>query len=72
MPFYAYKSEFDPSQHKPTASQVWVHLYNPPSKFWDKKILTNIARGIGIPLRFDKPTIDGNLAVTLEFWWTSI
>ncbi|XP_065848420.1 uncharacterized protein [Euphorbia lathyris] len=50
---------FDPVNHRSTSVQIWVRLYNLPWEFWDKQIIADIARVIGVPLRFDKNTIDG-------------
>lgn len=59
MRLLAWKPGFDPSNSKPTTTQVWVRLCNLPWVFWKRHILSDKARGIGIPLRFDKNMIMG-------------
>lgn len=50
---------FDPSAQKTTSMQVWVQIYNLLLEFLDKQILSDIARSIGIPLKIDSQTLDG-------------
>ncbi|KAK0587194.1 hypothetical protein LWI29_018861 [Acer saccharum] len=40
--------------------KVWVRLFNLSWEYWHPKIISDLARGIGVPLRLDKATSDGD------------
>ncbi|XP_065881792.1 uncharacterized protein [Euphorbia lathyris] len=61
MRFIPWSPRFNPDSHKSTSAQVWVTFYNLPWEFWDKRIMASIARAIGVPLRFDKNTVEGEM-----------
>lgn len=46
---------------KSTNAQVWVWLYGLNQVLWHMHILSNIARGIGVPFRFDLHTLNGDV-----------
>lgn len=57
--FSVWKAFFDPSKHKQNNLQVWIRLYNLPWEFWDKRLLSSIAHGIGVTIHFDHNNIEG-------------
>ncbi|KAK3193655.1 hypothetical protein Dsin_024965 [Dipteronia sinensis] len=54
--------DFNPSLQNSTNANVWVRFYDLSWEYWHPKIIFYLARGIGVPLRLDKATIDG------DFW----
>ena len=52
--------DFNPSLQKSTNAQVWVRLFDLSWEYWHPKIISDLARGIGVPLRLDKATSDGD------------
>ncbi|KAK2642189.1 hypothetical protein Ddye_023952 [Dipteronia dyeriana] len=44
---------------KSTNAHVWVRFYDLSWEYWHQKIIFDLARGIGVPLRMDKAIIDG-------------
>ncbi|XP_050212400.1 uncharacterized protein LOC126663639 [Mercurialis annua] len=52
---------FNPEEQKSTTTQVWVRIHKLPWEFWDKQLLAEISRGIGVPLKIDHNTINGEL-----------
>ncbi|XP_050211774.1 uncharacterized protein LOC126661935 [Mercurialis annua] len=48
--------DFDPSSQKSTNTQAWVRLYKLSWEYWHPKILSSIAKGIGVPLKIDNAT----------------
>ncbi|XP_050222822.1 uncharacterized protein LOC126672915 [Mercurialis annua] len=53
--------DFNPTDQKSTNAQVWVRFYRLPWDYWDVQTLADTARGIGIPLRIDAATANGEL-----------
>ncbi|KAK2653306.1 hypothetical protein Ddye_013162 [Dipteronia dyeriana] len=51
--------DFNPSLQKSTNAQVWVRFYDFSWEYWHPKTIFDLARGIGVPLRLKKATIDG-------------
>ena len=51
---------FYPYSQKNTSAQVWVHFWDLPWVYWHPQILDGIARAIGVPLRLDNATINGD------------
>ncbi|XP_050223701.1 uncharacterized protein LOC126673551 [Mercurialis annua] len=51
--------DFDPSIQRTTNAQIWVRLYKLPWEYWHSQILSSIARGIGVPLKIDQATANG-------------
>ena len=51
---------FDPFKEKSTTTQVWVRFYRLPWELWDASILADISRNIGVPLRIDRVTLEGD------------
>ena len=58
--FHPWIDDFNPMNQKSTNAQIWVRFYSLPREYWHPKILASIAKGIGIPLKIDKGTINGN------------
>ncbi|KAF3433647.1 hypothetical protein FNV43_RR24750 [Rhamnella rubrinervis] len=58
--FQAWVKNFNPATQKSMNAQLWVRFYNLSWEFWHPHILTDLAKGIGIPLKFDHSTIAGN------------
>ncbi|KAK2661721.1 hypothetical protein Ddye_000295 [Dipteronia dyeriana] len=56
-----WQPNFNPHKQKLTTAQVWVRFYELGWEFWHPNILYTIARSIGIPLKIDKNTLDGQL-----------
>ncbi|KAK2662295.1 hypothetical protein Ddye_000869 [Dipteronia dyeriana] len=52
--------DFNPSLQKSTNAQVWVRFYDLSWEYWHPNIIFYLAKGIGVPLRLDKATIDGD------------
>ena len=52
--------DFNPSLQKSTNAQVWVRFFDLSWEYWHPKIISDLARGIGVPLRLDKATSDGD------------
>lgn len=53
-------SRFNPYKQKSTNTQVWVKIYELPWEYWHKQILVDICQGIGMPLRYDQATLNGD------------
>ncbi|KAK2638286.1 hypothetical protein Ddye_026081 [Dipteronia dyeriana] len=51
---------FNPNTQRTTNAQIWVRFYDLPWKFWHPQILLDMARGIEIPLKFDRATLEGD------------
>ncbi|KAK2658156.1 hypothetical protein Ddye_004689 [Dipteronia dyeriana] len=51
---------FDPNTQRTTNAQIWVRFYDLPWEFWHPQILSDMARGIEIPLKFDRATLEGD------------
>lgn len=51
---------FDPYKEKSTTTQLWVCFIRLPWELWNAQILSNIARFIGVPLRIECLTVDGD------------
>ena len=51
--------DFDFFEQKSTTTQIWVRFYKLPWEYWHHLILTDIAKGIGTPLRIDNNTLNG-------------
>ncbi|KAK3229335.1 hypothetical protein Dsin_001216 [Dipteronia sinensis] len=47
---------FNPNTQCTMNAQIWVRFYDLPWEFWHPQILSDMARGIGIPLKFDRAT----------------
>ncbi|PON82607.1 Zinc knuckle CX2CX4HX4C [Trema orientale] len=50
---------FNPHTQSSTNAQVWVRFHELPWVYWDRQILSDLARGIGVPIRFDEMTLNG-------------
>ncbi|PON38969.1 Zinc knuckle CX2CX4HX4C, partial [Trema orientale] len=50
---------FNPSTQGSTNAQVWVRFHELPWVYWDRQILSDLARGVGVPIRFDEMTLKG-------------
>ncbi|PON34636.1 hypothetical protein TorRG33x02_352940, partial [Trema orientale] len=55
-PFIAPESS-KPSIKGSTNAQVWVRFHELPWVYWDRQILSDLARGVGVPIRFDDMTL---------------
>lgn len=53
-------SKFNLFAQKSIVTQIWVRFYKLPLEYWSPKLLSDIARGIGIPLKVDKATAEGD------------
>ncbi|PON33062.1 Zinc knuckle CX2CX4HX4C, partial [Trema orientale] len=51
---------FNPATQNTTNSQIWVRFYELPWVYWDRQILSDLARGVGVPIRFDEMTLKGD------------
>ncbi|PON43618.1 hypothetical protein PanWU01x14_272350, partial [Parasponia andersonii] len=51
---------FIPSEQKTTNVQVWVRFYELPWEFWHLQILFDLARAVGVPLKIDQATLNGD------------
>ncbi|KAK0581163.1 hypothetical protein LWI29_010799 [Acer saccharum] len=51
---------FNPNTQRTTNAQIWVRFYDLPWEFWHPQILSDMARGVGIPLKFDRATLEGD------------
>ncbi|PON34731.1 hypothetical protein PanWU01x14_341990 [Parasponia andersonii] len=49
-----------PNEQKTTNVQVWVHFYELPWEFWHPQIYSDLARTVGIPLKIDQTTLNGD------------
>ncbi|KAK3225744.1 hypothetical protein Dsin_005606 [Dipteronia sinensis] len=52
--------DFNPSLQKSSNAQVWVCFYDLSWEYWHPKIIFDLARGIGVPLRLDRVTMEGD------------
>ncbi|KAK0593385.1 hypothetical protein LWI29_035802 [Acer saccharum] len=52
--------DFNLALHKSSNAQVWVRFYDLSWEYWHPKIISDLARGIGVPLRLDKATVEGD------------
>ncbi|KAK0605024.1 hypothetical protein LWI29_021929 [Acer saccharum] len=52
--------DFNPTLHKSSNAQVWVRFYDLSWEYWHPKIISDLARGIGVPLRLDRATVEGD------------
>ncbi|PON86016.1 Zinc knuckle CX2CX4HX4C [Trema orientale] len=50
---------FNPNNQSSTNSQIWVRFHELPWVSWDHQILSDLARGVGVPTRFDEMTLKG-------------
>ncbi|PON75626.1 hypothetical protein PanWU01x14_042510, partial [Parasponia andersonii] len=50
---------FNPHTQSSTNAQVWVRFHELPWVYWDRQILSDLARGVGVPIRFDAMTLNG-------------
>ena len=55
-----WERNFNPYSQKNTNVQVWVRLWDLPWVYWHPQILSDIARAIGVPLRLDQTTVNGD------------
>ncbi|KAK0582625.1 hypothetical protein LWI29_027805 [Acer saccharum] len=51
---------FNPNTQRTTNAQIWARFYDLPWEFWHPQILSDMARGVGIPLKFDRATLEGD------------
>lgn len=56
----AWTPDFNPWRQKTSNVQLWVRIYELSWEYWHKKILTDIASTLGVPLKFDASTINGD------------
>ncbi|KAI9173447.1 hypothetical protein LWI28_001523 [Acer negundo] len=52
--------DFNPSLQKSIIAQVRVRFFDPLWEYWHPKIISDLARGIGVSMRLDKATSDGD------------
>ena len=52
--------DFNLNEQKNTNVQVWVRFYDLPWAYWHPQILSDVARAIGVPLKIDQATINGD------------
>ncbi|KAK3218754.1 hypothetical protein Dsin_012724 [Dipteronia sinensis] len=52
--------DFNPSLQKSTNAHVWVRFFDLSCEYWHLKIISDLAREIGVPLWLDKATRDGD------------
>ncbi|KAK3222076.1 hypothetical protein Dsin_009101 [Dipteronia sinensis] len=52
--------DFNPSLQKYSNAQVWVRFYDLSWEYWHSMIISDLARGIGVPLRLDRATMEGD------------
>ncbi|KAK3222027.1 hypothetical protein Dsin_009052 [Dipteronia sinensis] len=52
--------DFNPTLQKSSNVQVWVRFYNLSWEYLHPKIISDLTRGIGVPLRLDRATIEGD------------
>ncbi|EEF41127.1 hypothetical protein RCOM_0977490 [Ricinus communis] len=58
---YEWDPDFNPFEQKSMNTQLWMRLYKLSWFYWHPRILTEIARSIGIPLRIDHATLKDDL-----------
>ncbi|KAK2653138.1 hypothetical protein Ddye_012994 [Dipteronia dyeriana] len=51
---------FNPALQKSSNAQVWVHFYDLSWEYWHLKIVSDLPRGIRVPLRLDMATLEGD------------
>ncbi|PON69641.1 hypothetical protein PanWU01x14_087640 [Parasponia andersonii] len=51
---------FVPSEQKTTNVQVCVRFYELSWEFWHSQILSDLARAVGVPLKIDQATLNGD------------
>ncbi|KAI9177891.1 hypothetical protein LWI28_020376 [Acer negundo] len=59
--------DFNPSLQKSTNAQVWVRFFDLSWEYWHPNFFFDLARGIGVPLRLDKATSDGDFGHYARF-----
>ncbi|KAK3229623.1 hypothetical protein Dsin_001504 [Dipteronia sinensis] len=52
--------DFNPAKQKSTNIQAWVRFYDLSWEYWHSKIISNLHRGIGVPLRLDRAIVEGD------------
>lgn len=50
--------DFNPQKKKQTNAQVWIQIFDSPLEYWRPSILFGITRGIGLPLKIDRRTLN--------------
>lgn len=58
---------FNPNLQKQTNAQVWIRLYELSMDYWNLNFLFDITKGVGMPLKIDKKTLDKECVCMLEF-----
>ncbi|XP_057808979.1 uncharacterized protein LOC131023456 [Salvia miltiorrhiza] len=53
---------FDPYKEISSLCQVWVRIYYLPVEYWTKEIISSIGRSVGMPIKVDGATVDGDFA----------
>ncbi|KAK3229688.1 hypothetical protein Dsin_001569 [Dipteronia sinensis] len=52
--------DFNPALQKSSNAQIWVRFYALSLEYWHLKIISDLARGIGVPLWLDRATMKGD------------
>ncbi|KAM5549741.1 hypothetical protein ABKV19_000917 [Rosa sericea] len=56
--FMKWVPNFSPASQKNTNAQVWVRFWNLGLEFWEARTLSEIASGIGVPVKIDPNTLE--------------
>ncbi|KAK2657065.1 hypothetical protein Ddye_010117 [Dipteronia dyeriana] len=52
--------DFNPALQKSSNAQVWIRFYDLSWEYWHPKIVSDLARRIGVPLPLDGATVEGD------------
>ncbi|XP_057775190.1 uncharacterized protein LOC130994174 [Salvia miltiorrhiza] len=52
---------FDPYKEISSLCQVWMRIYYLPVEYWTKEIISSIGRSVGMPIKVDGATADGDI-----------
>ncbi|KAK2638051.1 hypothetical protein Ddye_025846 [Dipteronia dyeriana] len=56
----SWTQNFNPNTQRTTNAKIWVWFYDLPWEFWHPQILSDMTRGIRIPLKFDRANLEGD------------
>ncbi|XP_057771111.1 uncharacterized protein LOC130990900 [Salvia miltiorrhiza] len=52
---------FDPYKEISSICQVWMRIYYLPVEYWTKEIISSIGNSVGVPIKVDGVTADGDV-----------
>ncbi|XP_057793175.1 uncharacterized protein LOC131009784 [Salvia miltiorrhiza] len=52
---------FDPYKEISSICQVWMRIYYLPVEYWTKEIISSIGNSVGVPIKVDGATADGDV-----------